>query len=173
MREKEPSSTRAQTYKLSYGPYMFVGIAAVKFEPNSSLYAWFAISTRRFACAYPKLLSCGGPRWILSSRSGGSIPSGNTHVDRHETTLRTPVMCDVCSTLSLILILSLSIDNLYFIFMNSPPTAHNKIMIIIQHPTPLTLQKVYYAPSAARWMTCVGLYFAKSALVASASLYEP
>src|SRR6266702_1921641 len=114
---------------------MFVGIAAVKLEPNSSLYAWFAMSTRRFACAYPKLLSWGGPRWILSSRSGGSIPSGNTHVERHETTLRTPVSCEVCSTLSLMLILSRSIDSLYFMFMNKPPTAKSLTQISAPPPT--------------------------------------
>ena len=28
---------------------------------------WLAISTICFACAYPKLLSCGDPRWIFVS----------------------------------------------------------------------------------------------------------
>ena len=85
----------------------------------------------------------------IVSSIGKVVLSGKMHVDRHDTTFFTLNSNDSCSTLSLIMTFSRQNSTLYFMLAKRPPTR------------------------AAKWITCVGLYFSNILRVASLSRRSP
>lgn len=59
---------------------------------------------------------------------------------------------------------------LYFMFLNNPPTVKQQISGYDYQPYRSIDQS--NAPSAAKWMTCVGLYFSYNLRVCSGSLHR-
>lgn len=114
----------------------------------------------------------------MVSLMGYVVLSGKIQLDRQDTTLVTPISWAVCSTLSLILMLSLCEGVRQLLTgccslktMQIPPLNLWWLIYYLTKKCRFSLMCRYSPPTfAARWMTWVGRYFSNTVLVCPASL---